>query len=94
MIKIIERHLGMEERIIEAKDMQPLQVGIVVDSSYKGEVVMRTASTDAGSFEIISISKPGPDRSWISPECSLQIRLLNPGESFTLKISNDIEEES
>lgn len=83
MIKIIEQEPSKHENIIEMRDMEPLQVGEVCDN---GEIVMRTASNSV--FEVISLSNPGLNSCW-SCRNNRKVRLFNPGESVTIRVSND-----
>lgn len=83
---------GFEDkgRIIEMKDMEPLQVARVVDNSsaikkYKNHIVMRTASID--NFEVFSITASRPDACWTNNDCTVSVVLLDT--PIEIKITND-----
>lgn len=76
-------------RIVLAKDMKPLQVGIVDMDEYhtsNGDTVMRTCKTS--TFELMVLNGNGDPRYWGDPGRELQVRLLDPGEEITLKVWN------
>lgn len=87
MIKVIEEDFNTQ-RLINMRDMKAWQVAVVTDngSSCNGEIVMRTASEN--QFEVISLSDPKENHSWTTPN-GVKVRLLAPGESVTVQLSND-----
>ena len=78
MFKLVD-----EKQEIEMGEMNPCDIGVVVDWSNNGAIVMRTASID--HFEVMSLSNPKPDLCWTIPN-SLKVRLLKKGETITLKV--------
>lgn len=65
-------------------EMRPLEVCVVVESTWNDRVVMRTADED--HFEVMDFTRPGPNSCWIhKPE--LKVRELYPGETYTLELS-------
>lgn len=77
-------------KIVQMKDMKPLEIGVIVDHepSYAGTYVMRTASTK--KFEVMNLSKPGPDKCSDS-DARWEARLLEPGEEIKLRLFNEGE---
>ena len=65
-------------------EMQPLEVCVVVDPSYKGHVVMRTADKD--HFEVMDLTAPGENSCWVNTPTVI-VRELYPGETYTLELS-------
>lgn len=55
-------------------DMKPLEVAEIIGQHYKGEIVMRTASL--GMFEVMSLSRSGPNRCWTSKNIDLKVRII------------------
>lgn len=88
MIRIIELNERADNTFIEMYKMEPLQVGELVDSSYKplGEYVIRTSSTDR--VEVMNLSSPGPDSCW-TDDLSTVVRLLKPGEKIVVEFFNE-----
>jgi len=86
-LRIVKTEMKEEDQIIRMCDMKPLQVGIVVDNSYTGTIVMRT--TDINRFEVMDLTKPGPDCCWTDIECDHKVKLLPPGETITIELFND-----
>lgn len=87
MIKIISQETENEKRIVEMKDMKPLQIGQIIDNNgYKGEIVMRTASY--GKFEVIRLTDSGEDHCWTFRECGIKVELFPPEKKIILEISN------
>lgn len=86
MIKIIGEG-KKDNMVIPMSQMMPMQVGIIVDDIFKGNYVLRTQNS--AQFEIINLSMPTVDNCWDSKSCNIKVRLLGPGESITVKLSND-----
>jgi hypothetical protein len=70
MIKIIDG--DSRPKVIEMRDMKPLQVARIVEGCYTGNIVMRTASRT--SFEIMDLTKGTSDSCWLI-ENSLKVTL-------------------
>ena len=85
MIKLISKQsLQPTAKTKPMYQMQPLEVCVVVDPSYKDRVVMRTASKH--DFEVMDLTNPIPDGCWTGrPE--IEVRELYPGETYTLELS-------
>ena len=89
MLKIIEEDHGNVMNVVPMSEMKPLQVGIIVDKrypDYKYHYVMRTASYT--KFEVMDLTKPCRDGCWCMSNAVIKVRLLNPGVSITVKLSN------
>tara|TARA_R110000850_G_scaffold268104_1_gene399348 strand:- start:186 stop:452 length:267 start_codon:yes stop_codon:yes gene_type:complete len=74
-----------EPTLIKAKDMKPMQIGIVRQESMgdvNGHIVMRTQTS--GSFELMDLSRPRPDSCWSIGGPSFMVELLKDGQSITL----------
>ena len=85
MIKIVD---NIRKAFTQVKDMKPLQLGYITDAGcHHGKLVMRTASVY--SFEVMILHPSGPNQCWVNDNCSLFIRLLEPGEKVTIELSND-----
>jgi len=84
MIKIIK---PMEDtKIIKMCDMEPLQVGQIVENGYSNEYVMRTQNIDV--FEVMNLSNSEPDGCW-EEDVGIKVRLLEQDEKITIELSND-----
>ena len=87
MLQIVDNQEVKQENIIRMCDMQPLQIGQIVNEGfYNNHYVMRTAS--AHNVEVMDLTRPVKDGCWTSPILSIQVRLLNPNESITIKLFN------
>jgi hypothetical protein len=89
MLKIVEENGKRNDRIVEMKDMKPLQVGIVVDDlKYKGHFVMRSQAVE--HVEIIDLSSPSPGNGWSGKFSCFHsgVRLLSPGEKLVIELFN------
>ena len=76
-------HNDRDDRVIRMMDMEPLQLGVIVDDfNCNNTVVMRTASRD--KIEIIDLSEPEANGCWTIKACPLMVRLFAKGESITL----------
>jgi len=86
MIKLIDSTPEVN-KIIPMRDMKPLEVGVIYDvnSSHNGHYVMRTESVL--HHEVMNLTNPVGGNCW-SKENELKVRLLGPGESITIKLSN------
>jgi len=86
MIRIMEEDI-MTKEIKPMKDMKPLEIGRIIEtsSSYNGHYVMRTASST--NFEVIDLSKPGEDGCWTEPE-EMKVELLSEMDTLVIGISN------
>ena len=72
------------EDTIPMRDMQPGDIGIVVDAEdYSGHTVMRTLS--AGHFEVMDLSQPGIDACW-TDQNYLKVKLLPVGSKVMLEV--------
>jgi len=65
-------------------EMEPCEIGRVINGCYKGCIVMRTASTD--KFEVMNLSHPGVDSCWSCRITGIKIASLQKGERITLEI--------
>jgi hypothetical protein len=85
MIESVKLHEEEETKIIPMRDMEPLDIGIVIeeDGGYRDSIVMRTASPY--SFEVMDLSHPGADGCWTG-EPTLEVRLLEKGTKITLVV--------
>lgn len=88
MLEIIETDKDSEDKIIPMGEMKPLQVGVIVDGSdyVAGSYVLRTPGKSR--FEVMNLTNPREDNYW-SEGNSLKVRLLNPGESITIRLFNE-----
>ncbi len=70
---------------INMSNMQPYDIGVVVNSKgmYNGVYVMRSASLNR--MEVFALTDPKPDRCW-GKSSSLRVRLLESGDTVTLQI--------
>ena len=87
MLRIVKKETTIKDTVVEMGDLEPFQIGIIVDTDssckvYKGHLVMRTASTD--KFEVMDISEPKEDMCWTDDDTSLKVRRLHSGEKVTL----------
>ena len=80
-LKGITTNIKEEKLTKEMSEMQPLEVCVITDGHYTGEIVMRSASKD--TFEVFSISNPSPAFCWES--CSLEVTPYK-GDSITLQL--------
>jgi len=82
------RETKEEPKVIRMRDMKPLQVGRITDStsSYNGCVVMRTA--DKRNFEVINLSSMEPSDCWVDV-CDIGVVLLKKGETLELVLCNE-----
>ena len=87
MIKIIYESDVKEQNIIPMREMDPYSIAIVMEGMREGDYVMRSANL--ASFEVFNLTNPSPGRCW--GKCELKVRLLNKGESITLKLFNEEE---
>jgi len=88
MIKLIdENEEKCEDTIIPMHDLKPLEAGVIFSDTHyaAGSLVMRTASETG--FEVINLSNPRPGGCWVNPHIHDKVRLLRPGETYTLEIS-------
>ena len=88
MIRNFNEVIGTGEKI-KAGKMKPLQVGIItdIDSSHRGEIVMRTARTDR--IEIMSVSRAGADLCWCdNPSDIREVTLLGKEEKYLMILHN------
>jgi hypothetical protein len=70
-------------------EMEPLEIGVIVSSentfgNYEGHYVMRTASES--HFEVMDLTKGEVGGCWTIPSMSIEVRLLEQGESITIKL--------
>lgn len=86
MIKLKDSSaLTVSDHIIPMKELKPLQAGVVVSGcSAIGHIVLRTASVVY--FEVMDLSQPEEGNCW-NTHTIVEVRLLRPGETYTLKIS-------
>ncbi len=91
MIKIIEKvENKKQETVIQMRDMEPLQVGQVVEEGeYYEHYVIRTAGIS--TFEIMDLTAPDGGACW-GRNVPLKVRLLRPDEIVTLEIRNEVSE--
>jgi len=85
MFKLIKS----QSEISEGKslgEMEPCEIGRVINGCYKGCIVMRTASID--KFEVMNLSHPGVDSCWTNTRLGVGIRVipLEKGEKLTLEV--------
>lgn len=78
-----------EEEVISVLDMDPLDIGIVVEgvnSMYLGHIVMRTASVD--DREIMDLTRATKDGCWttFSTKTSIKVKLFPAGTKITLTV--------
>jgi hypothetical protein len=88
MIKLKDdSNIKAEDTIIPMRDLMPLQAGVIFSDIHyaAGSLVIRTASEE--KFEVISLSNPKPGSCWQNPNIHDKVRLLRPGETYTLEIS-------
>jgi len=71
-------------RVIEMRDMKPLQVGVVLDS---GDIVMRSANVLR--HEVMNLTSMFESKYWVSKNCTLAVRLLTKDEKIALILTND-----
>jgi len=64
-------------------DMIPLEVCVVVEGPYTGNVVMRTAS--GSKFEVLDLSVLKYDGCW-EGHPAITVRKLRDGEEYTLRL--------
>ena len=67
---------------IPMNQLKPCQLARIQDSDSHGEIVMRTSSV--AKFEVMSLSKPEPDRCWTNETVNIPVVPFLPGESITL----------
>lgn len=73
--------------VVKMSEMEPLQIGkIISGESYKGNIVMRTASVD--TFEVMNLTIFRTNRCWTSRERinTIEVELLPPTTSVKLVI--------
>jgi len=88
MLRIIENIKVDDSNVILMCEMQPLQVGKIVDDKYRdyiGHIVMRTASIS--KFEVMDLTKACVDSCW-SNMSTIKVRLLGPDEVVHLEVYN------
>ena len=75
-------------RIVKMREMEPLQIGRIVNPEYpvyKKTIVMRTASTR--HFEVMILSpNQGEDRCWTNNTIDLKVELLPAGTKLILTV--------
>lgn len=69
-------------KVIKLRDLAPCQIAKLIDGSYAGEIIMRTANTQA--LEVMSLSNPEADGYWDDPK--LLCEPLQSGTSLTITI--------
>ena len=82
--KIIEIKTENTENIITMSEMEPGQVGVIVDDAYNGHYVLRTYAIN--HFEVMDLNIA--NRCWATELCPLKVRLLNPDESVIVEFKN------
>ena len=87
MLKLVRFGQKNERGLIRMMDMKPLQVGVVIDGSYEGAVVMRTASMNKP--EVMNLSDPSVGRCWTTGQVTMTVRLLPPGEKVVVELFNE-----
>lgn len=70
-------------KIINACDMEPYDIGVIVGRCYEGHLVMRTAANDC--YELMDLSDPIAG-GWFSEHNSHKVRLLPPGTKITFEV--------
>ena len=80
-LKGITTNIKEEKLTKPMSEMQPLEVCVIMDGHYIGEIVMRSASNN--TFEVFGISNPTPNFCWES--CSLEVAPYK-GDSITLQL--------
>lgn len=73
--------------IISANHMKPGQIGVVVDSQYKGTIIMRSASQYENNYWF-NLSDCSKSNTW-SNSCGLKVELLKPGTKLELIVDED-----
>ena len=73
-----------KKRVVRMRDMEPYDIGVLVEGSHKGEFVMRTA--DIHEFEVMCLSSPTKGGSCWGSEVDLEVELLESGSEITLKV--------
>ena len=74
-------------RVVRMKNMEPLQIGRIIDndSPYEGDIVMRTASRN--HFEVMMLSpNPGQGMCWTDDTIDWEIELLPAGTRLILTV--------
>lgn len=88
MLRIIEEPKEEKPRIIEMKDMKPLQVGRIISAEWNGHIVFRTSSTS--HFEVMDLSNPFEDSDFdMGAAADWKVELLPPGEKITIELFNE-----
>lgn len=65
-------------------DMEPYDIGIITSGYLAGQYVIRTANVD--TVEIMNLTEPAYNSSWLNYSGKLTVRLLPPGDSITLTV--------
>jgi hypothetical protein len=79
-----------EPKLIQAREMQPMQIGMICDEMAginEGHIVMRTQSRS--KFELMNLSNPKTDRCWTNRP-TFMVELLQDGQSITLSYIGDV----
>jgi len=79
--------LVKKERTIDIEEMKPCDIGMIIENTtHKGTIVMRTAST--GKFEVMELyPNPGMDQCWTSRIIGHKVQLMPKGFRITLVVT-------
>lgn len=88
MSYLVDEKQEDEREVVLMRDMQPLQVGRVIDNEggYDGHIVMRT-TRHSQNGEVMNLTNIGD--SWTNIASGLLVELLPRGEKLTLVLCND-----
>lgn len=82
--RLLPKCSNRQEKIVPMSDMDPCDVGYVMDGRHKGSVVLRTPNDT--EHEVMVLSDLHVGRFW-DGECTLPVRLLRPGEVVVIEFS-------
>lgn len=75
----------IKSSVVFMSNMSPLQVGRVIsEGSYKGTIVMRTASSE--NFEVMILSDPKTDNCWLHKH-NLLVELFPSGTKIEIEVA-------